>query len=312
MACAGGSDLSQVTGRDRNFFESRRWRKLGDTTWDSKAHKPCNMTAVAAGLHSTCCADGDLCLTNGLCIPQRDIDSRNWYWRDGCTGKTWKDPACPKHCADIELLRKTGLVMNGLEPKSLWCCAIVGNGGIAHWPQQDAINTTCCSRDDLTFRAAEPEVYAIAGVAEFSTSSRLAVQTASELSTVSQSSTATATDSLSTSSASASAEQRSGSTGLGTSAIVGIAVGVLVGLILLCVVDSTNDALKTDGYRELPASQEAGRKQYNPTIYQHEASSTQVQELPIVNRLSKLPQCWYSTRRCPPSPRTRCSAAVSA
>lgn len=72
-----------------------------ETTWDSRVHVPCNMTAVEAGGHSTCCAIGDLCLTNGLCMHKGDVDKTNWYWRTGCTDKTWEDPACPKYCAPI-------------------------------------------------------------------------------------------------------------------------------------------------------------------------------------------------------------------
>jgi hypothetical protein len=60
---------------------------------------PCNATSAASGGHTSCCAPGDNCLTNGLC--QGAIDNArkaNIFWRNGCTDPTWNDPACAKRC----------------------------------------------------------------------------------------------------------------------------------------------------------------------------------------------------------------------
>lgn len=71
------------------------------TPFDDTTHVPCNMTAVDAGGHSTCCPVGDLCYTNGMCRQKGDKDSKNWFWRTACTDKTWQDPACPRYCEAI-------------------------------------------------------------------------------------------------------------------------------------------------------------------------------------------------------------------
>ena len=69
--------------------------------FDGKTHVPCNMTAVDAGGHSTCCAIGEYCLTNGMCKNPKDPENSNWYSRKACTDKTWQDPACPRYCEGI-------------------------------------------------------------------------------------------------------------------------------------------------------------------------------------------------------------------
>jgi hypothetical protein len=62
---------------------------------------PCN-TSRATGSHTSCCAPGDKCLTNGLCQGQVDSSRKsNLFWRDGCTDPTWKDPACPRVCEGL-------------------------------------------------------------------------------------------------------------------------------------------------------------------------------------------------------------------
>ena len=78
------------------------WNLKGvQSPFDGKTHVPCNMTAVEAGGHSTCCPIGDLCLTNGMCLNKGDSNKKNWYWRTACTDKDWKDPACPRFCEKI-------------------------------------------------------------------------------------------------------------------------------------------------------------------------------------------------------------------
>ncbi|KAF2645041.1 hypothetical protein P280DRAFT_186354 [Massarina eburnea CBS 473.64] len=62
---------------------------------------PCNNTAVGEGKHSACCALGDVCLTNGLCQNPADYwNGGNAFWTEGCTDKTFNDPACPDYCAE--------------------------------------------------------------------------------------------------------------------------------------------------------------------------------------------------------------------
>ena len=60
---------------------------------------PCNITAVQSGGHSACCAIGDLCLSNGLCMdPDMEAKGANQYWRNGCTDKTFQDSSCANVC----------------------------------------------------------------------------------------------------------------------------------------------------------------------------------------------------------------------
>jgi len=64
----------------------------------SKKMIACNSTAE----FTHCCADGDQCLTNGLC--KAAADGRiNSYWRESCTDPTWKSPACPHYCHDASI-----------------------------------------------------------------------------------------------------------------------------------------------------------------------------------------------------------------
>ncbi|OAL43054.1 hypothetical protein IQ07DRAFT_650508 [Pyrenochaeta sp. DS3sAY3a] len=141
--------------------------------FDGNTHLPCNQTAVDNGGHSSCCAVGDLCLTNGMCRESSRKPSSNWYLRKACTDKTWKDPACPRYCEAIEPTRNTGLIFNCLKPES-WCCGYVG-GSLKDWPSQAALNITCCSIQDLTFTASDPVVYAkVSAQAKISTLSSTA------------------------------------------------------------------------------------------------------------------------------------------
>ncbi|KAJ8118797.1 hypothetical protein OPT61_g274 [Boeremia exigua] len=201
----------------------------GKTTWDQKAHIPCNLTAVAAGLHSSCCAEGSVCLTNGLCIEEKRLGKTNWYYRDGCTDKTWSDPACGKYCTSIENDRETGLIMQCPSPES-WCCAVVGTPSIGNWPAQDAYNTTCCSRDDLTFRADGPVVFNnVENEPGQPYSTTTIVYTVTEFSFMSAPTASAPT-------ASGDVQTSPQPAGLGTGSKIGIGVGVSVGVLGLAAI----------------------------------------------------------------------------
>jgi hypothetical protein len=136
---------------------------------------PCNGTSVASGGHSSCCAPGDNCLTNGLCQGQRDnLRQSNLFWRNGCTDPTWSDPACPKFCKGLgkRELKYHDKMLSELTfagptdshgvfyclKDDKWCCPTGGFDG------SQALNTTCCSRTDLSFTASDPLVFTIAAV----------------------------------------------------------------------------------------------------------------------------------------------------
>lgn len=286
-----------------------------ETTWDGNVHVPCNMTAVEAGGHSTCCAIGDLCLTNGLCMHKGDVDKKNWYWRTGCTDKSWEDPACPKYCAAIgepmqpfsirvcrltltEPTRNTGLVMNCLKPES-WCCAYVG-GSLQDWKSQAPINTTCCTIDDLKFEADDPIVYATAtNPIKLSTQSASISTTSTSLSSISMPTTATQADQSSLPTAGGNLQQSSDPEGLSTGAKIGLGVGIPLGVIGLAAIvaffwmrrrraaKASSDAppavsaSNVNHNGDMSPYHQTAMKQQEATIYRHEAPSPQVaHELP--------------------------------
>jgi len=57
-----------------------------------------NFTACFEG-DSQCCANGEVCLSNGLCFsgPQGQL------YRGACTDRSWKTVSCPKYCDDSRL-----------------------------------------------------------------------------------------------------------------------------------------------------------------------------------------------------------------
>jgi hypothetical protein len=69
----------------------------------SKSFAPCDHDAVAAGKHTNCCIEGYLCLSNGMCRSANLTSVTNYYWRIGCTDKTFLDPACGRYCTQGEL-----------------------------------------------------------------------------------------------------------------------------------------------------------------------------------------------------------------
>jgi hypothetical protein len=133
---------------------------------------PCNATSVATGGHTSCCAPSDKCLTNGFCQNPYDNQIKaNIFWRNGCTDPTWNDPACPKYCEGMSMQFFRSRMCCSLttladHPDTLgvfyclaqnsWCCS-TGRTDVGL-----VINTTCCSRTDLVFAAANPLIYTIA------------------------------------------------------------------------------------------------------------------------------------------------------
>ena len=59
----------------------------------SSVDTPCHSDAAA----SACCNAKDICLSNGLCLSQRDAEVIS---RGSCTDQSWESPNCPQHCAD--------------------------------------------------------------------------------------------------------------------------------------------------------------------------------------------------------------------
>ncbi|KAF2028367.1 hypothetical protein EK21DRAFT_113998 [Setomelanomma holmii] len=243
--------------------------------FDGNVHVPCNLTAVDAGGHLTCCNKGDLCLTNGMCKNPRDSEGNNWYWRIACTDQTWKDPACSRLCEGIEPTRNTGLIFNCLK-KDSWCCAYVGEKGFAGWSRKAALNTTCCAIDDLKFSAVDPVVYATATApVKLTVQPSSATPTTSAFSTISQQTSQvdlplseplpTETDTPVETSPPASTKSKSSSSALPIGLGVGISLGVvLLGVFALLWFRPRRRGVSSPGISELMSSSTA----LKPTLCQ--------------------------------------------
>ena len=62
------------------------------------SHIPCQ--AAASGKASACCPYWDICLDNGLCLPQVGNEV---IWRGTCTDQSWQSGDCPQYCQDGKL-----------------------------------------------------------------------------------------------------------------------------------------------------------------------------------------------------------------
>ncbi|KAJ4360381.1 uncharacterized protein N0V89_000943 [Didymosphaeria variabile] len=205
---------------------------------------PCNITAVENGEHSSCCAIGDLCMTNGLCMEQQNEQKgANHYWRNGCTDKTWKDPACPNYCRgkarshlDIEEPDHfNAFIFYCFDPTNDFCCAPQGTleAGVT------GRNTSCCNDDDLVFQAAAPviEGTAAAALPRLTTTSSISAFTSSASTSRQPTSgtsmaAATTTAQSETATPTASAE----SSGMSSGAKAGLGVGVTLGVVAVLAI----------------------------------------------------------------------------
>ncbi|KAL1598812.1 hypothetical protein SLS60_007954 [Paraconiothyrium brasiliense] len=200
---------------------------------------PCNITAVENGDHSSCCAIGDLCMTNGLCMEQQNEQKgANHYWRNGCTDKTWKDPACPNYCRGKEEPDHfNAFIFYCFDPTNEFCCAPQGTleAGVT------GRNTSCCNDDDLVFKAAAPviEGTAAAALPRLTTSSSISISTSSA-SASSQSTSGTSVTAATTiaQSATASPIASAESSGMSSGAKAGLGVGVTLGVIAVLAIVS--------------------------------------------------------------------------
>lgn len=134
-----------------------------------------------------------------------------------------------------EPTRNTGLLFKCLESES-YCCAYVG-GSLKDWCRQAETNLTCCTIDDLTFKAPDPVVYATASLRNrLSTQSTSASPTSTYLSAISPDLIATQADITSSSTADSafsggSTQQVASSQALSTGAKVGPGIGLPLGVL---------------------------------------------------------------------------------
>ncbi|KAH8722961.1 hypothetical protein GQ44DRAFT_711128 [Phaeosphaeriaceae sp. PMI808] len=198
----------------------------------SDRYIPCNTTAAATGGHTSCCAPGDNCLSNGLCQNQYDNKRKaNIYWRNGCTDSSWNDPSCPRHCEGLDK-PDSHAVFFCLQADS-WCCPT------GKFDSGQTLNTTCCTKPGLTFSATGPLVYTVAEVNMVSTVVSSIQKTTST--PVSQSSIATTSQPSQAPSATPSPNTSSSTDqnmGVKIGVPLGIALAIAIGVIALLALRS--------------------------------------------------------------------------
>ncbi|KAF2442784.1 hypothetical protein P171DRAFT_486764 [Karstenula rhodostoma CBS 690.94] len=210
----------------------------GSLYTNSKAiYVPCNITAIENGEHSSCCAIGDLCMTNGLCMEQaNEAKGANHYWRNGCTDKTWKDPACPNYCRGKEEPDHfNAFIFYCFEPKNEFCCTPQGTleAGVT------GRNTSCCNDEDLVFKANAPVVVGVAAAAlprisTTSSASSSASSTSSSRHLISTTSATAAVKSVTSSTPSPTASSES--PGISSGAKAGMGVGITLGVLAVLAI----------------------------------------------------------------------------
>jgi hypothetical protein len=204
--------------------------------------------------------------------------------------------------------RNTGLVFNCLKKES-WCCAYVGDKGLSGWSSLDAVNTTCCAIDDLTFKAEDPVVYATATapvkliIQATSTVPATAHGSSTLFSSTSLSVANTAETNISGLPTAASSESPGNNTqdqsspsspeSLSTGAKIGLGVGIPLAVIGLGAIAAffwlqrrrKAPRAAAPAYHETPMN-----NQQCSVVYRHEASSeTPVVELPAAPETAELP-----------------------
>ncbi|KAF2194900.1 hypothetical protein K469DRAFT_681296 [Zopfia rhizophila CBS 207.26] len=192
----------------------------------------CNQTAVLNGKHSGCCSAGDDCLTNGLCRNRGIGSSSNYNWRVACTDKTFKDPACADYCRGIDPEQDTHLIWRCPQDET-WCC----NTGEPS-PYQERLhraNTTCCSMNDLVFKAGDSVVYTTAARFSFPISTISVEATISASTTSSSALVSSAPPTLTESPAFISSSTSNVSTSSSSSPGLAIGLGIGIPVLLLLI-----------------------------------------------------------------------------
>lgn len=68
------------------------------------ANAPCSQrTGTVLSEYRNCCAEGEMCLSNGLCKSSSGSSAgdNRYIWRQSCTDKNWHEPyICPRYCDD--------------------------------------------------------------------------------------------------------------------------------------------------------------------------------------------------------------------
>ncbi|OCK88893.1 uncharacterized protein K441DRAFT_668360 [Cenococcum geophilum 1.58] len=181
---------------------------------DGSLHEGGNWTACdPTAQYSTCCSEGDVCLSNGLCL---DAGANNLLSTQGCTESTWTHSPCHKYCPQTDIFAP-----------NLFPCASGEDsaGGIKYCCGPDP--TECCNNGSA-FSVPVGTVVLRSGQSALPSSSSSLLSTGS-----SPSSSATGTTSAGPGPTSNS--QSSGGGGNSNTLSIGLGVGLSLGIILIVV-----------------------------------------------------------------------------
>ncbi|KAF2141593.1 uncharacterized protein K452DRAFT_318581 [Aplosporella prunicola CBS 121167] len=166
----------------------------------------CNTTAVDNGGYSGCCLKNDICYSDGSCAQAMT----NIPYRLTCTDKDWQDDACPKMCLSAGSKNNSVLWIQRCFPRSRKSCCLTDS-------------PSCCNEDPPAGDFFKYEPGLVTAFLDDDGNDRLSA---------SQSAAATASSSLN-----AAAKSSASSDNTGKNAA--IALGVVLGVILIASAAST-------------------------------------------------------------------------
>ncbi|KAI0148825.1 hypothetical protein GGR57DRAFT_474399 [Xylariaceae sp. FL1272] len=167
-----------------------------------------------------CCANGDVCLENGICHYFHDLDGGSGYYAAGCTDEDWKGGNCVQRCADHN--RPDIVPIGG---NSWACCKVNDDNSIDCSNPTTETYVIAAATELATIYSLPGDGFAYTSLPLTSPTSSSAISTAST-STTSTSQTQTPT------STSASSDNN----GLSAAASAGIGVGAGLGIIVVGIV----------------------------------------------------------------------------
>ncbi|PQE22606.1 Axial budding pattern 2 protein [Rutstroemia sp. NJR-2017a BVV2] len=189
--------------------------------------------------HSTCCAAGATCYSNGLCV-QMNGKAQD-FLRVGCTDPTWQDPACLDKCTNYARSSTAGVrYCNGSLTETTRYCCDDGSHGVGSF--------ACCANESDIFQLDQakylaqvpldytPTTSSTASSSSSTSSSTILSTITSGSSTITSAlSTTIATDPAAVSSAASLPSPSTGATNSSTAVAIGVGVGVGCGVVALAL-----------------------------------------------------------------------------
>ncbi|KAH8654585.1 hypothetical protein BGZ60DRAFT_532953 [Tricladium varicosporioides] len=180
---------------------------------------------------SSCCAYGDNCMANGLCL-----SAQLFFYRGGCTDRSWKDSACLQECKNSTQMPSGSPSLSNFQIIS-WCQnPYIKSAGV---PDGSALfvcsgATSDCGKKNFTLSAYSVAVTSVTGIISTSSSASLSsTSTPNPSSTLSNPTAAATSPSSSTSSPAAAAAATSTTTTGITPTTLGIGIATPLTILLL-------------------------------------------------------------------------------